>query len=118
LDWIKPRKKCSKFWSNLTFSWKYFFRYIVENCIHGRRGAVDIASASGTEDPGSNPTTVWGFQGNIEMLHYIIDLTCIVWVWKIEIKEMAKKDLRRQLNSHKNWKGFSWMEGDAKIIGV
>jgi hypothetical protein len=27
----------------------------------GRRGPVDIASASGTEDPGSNPARVSGF---------------------------------------------------------
>jgi hypothetical protein len=26
--------------------------------LRGRRGAVDIASASGTEDPGSNPAWV------------------------------------------------------------
>jgi hypothetical protein len=28
-----------------------------------RRGAVDIAWASGTEDPGSNPARVEGFEG-------------------------------------------------------
>jgi hypothetical protein len=32
--------------------------------MHWRRGAVDIAFASGTEDPGSNPAMVQGFLGS------------------------------------------------------
>jgi hypothetical protein len=33
-----------------------------------RHGAVVIASASGTENPGSNPVRVLGFKENVAML--------------------------------------------------
>jgi hypothetical protein len=49
----------------------------------GKNGAVDIASAWGTEEPGSNPARVLGFYGNIAVLQCIIDLRCIVCVWEI-----------------------------------
>jgi hypothetical protein len=42
-----------------------------------RRGTVDIASASGMEDPGSNPA-----RANIAMLLFIIDLICLACVLK------------------------------------
>jgi hypothetical protein len=48
------------------------------------RGAVDIASATETQDPGSNPAIFWG--KNIAMLLCIFDLcntyVCIVCVLK------------------------------------
>jgi hypothetical protein len=42
-----------------------------------RRGAVDIASASGTEEPGSNPARVSGFRENIAKLFGIFDLNAL-----------------------------------------
>jgi hypothetical protein len=48
---------------------------------------VDMASASGTEHPGSNPARVKSFDvENIAMLLCVIDLVCIVCVFKWEME--------------------------------
>jgi hypothetical protein len=55
-----------------------------------RRGAVDIASTSETEDPGSNPDRVYVcmvFMENIAMLLCIFDYICFVSVSKMRHKD-------------------------------
>jgi hypothetical protein len=61
--------------------------YLCKGCPCWRRGAVGIASASGTKDPGSIPD----FIEIIALLLLTIDLICIVGVLKREIKALAKK---------------------------
>jgi hypothetical protein len=52
---------------------------------------MDIASASGTGDPGSNPARVYGSSGNMTMQLCITDLIHIVCALKREIKVFAQK---------------------------
>jgi hypothetical protein len=53
---------------------------------------MDIASASRTEDPGSNPASVKGFyRENIAMLMCKIDLLYTVCVWKNRNKGIGPK---------------------------
>jgi hypothetical protein len=77
------KKSTTCFKSFIVFQvFRCFFAFILLKCIFAckpwRCGAVDIASASGTEeDPGSNPA----FLGNhIAMLLCTIDLKCIICV--------------------------------------
>jgi hypothetical protein len=51
---------------------------------------VDIASASKTADPGSNPGHKV-FRKNIAMLLCVFDLICIVCALKMKIKPSAPK---------------------------
>jgi hypothetical protein len=53
---------------------------------------VDIASASGTEDPGSNPASKF-FRKNLTVLMSKLYLICIVCVFKKRDKGIGPKNI-------------------------
>jgi hypothetical protein len=64
-----------------------------------RRGTVDIASASGTEDPGSNPARVLGFLGSHSKAVVYICTSDLMCIFLCVAKEKSR-------HCHKNKKPF------------